>query len=412
LAPDLDPDEPRPSDALYGVGAVLAECLTGRPVIQGKPFAVLARAVAGEIELPLPEPYRSVVRGLLQTEGHRRPASAKAAREAIESLASGPFERGEPLPVVPISVPEEPVRAESRPADQRSLRFVEVNAAGLEVWVREPAAVRMVLLPGGPVRLGSLRGKELGRDNESPTVEVTVEPFLIDEAPVTWKSLTDVLPFIHPSHPLVANRETFLPKRYGGTRSEGEQQGRWAFEKAIVVADDQPVIMVTYAEAAALGRSLGAELPSEAEWEYAYRAGTTTEYWWGETWESTRGWCSDEEPRGPQPVRQKEPNPFGLHDMAGNVSEFCRDRFHKDAYERCASGTDPDFTATRLAAGIEAVSPRRSIRNGNWRASSRAMRAAFRAGVEEDSPLVTVGFRFVIRESRAPEWAREPFEKE
>jgi formylglycine-generating enzyme required for sulfatase activity len=124
----------------------------------------------------------------------------------------------------------------------------------------------------------------------------------------------------------------------------------------------------------------GYRLPTDAEWEYACRAGTTTAYYNGESPVETRVSCVKEDPvagaigwycqnagRRTHPVGGKQPNAWGLHDMAGNVWEWCHDQYLAVLK---ADATDP--------WGIQ-DSPMRVARGGSWRYYSRGMRSANRA---------------------------------
>ena len=81
-------------------------------------------------------------------------------------------------------------------------------------------------------------------------------------------------------------------------------------------------------------------LPTEAEWEYACRGGTTTKYYWGQSSPDAYAWYRSNSSGQTHPVSQKQPNAFGLYDMSGNVYEWCQDWYKKDYYGESPS-TDP-----------------------------------------------------------------------
>jgi formylglycine-generating enzyme required for sulfatase activity len=122
-------------------------------------------------------------------------------------------------------------------------------------------------------------------------------------------------------------------------------------------------------------------LPTEAEWEYACRAGTKTRWSYGndEGQFDQYGWCSGSKVRGPQPVGQKSPNPWGLFDMHGNVAEWCADGYA--GYGEKAAD-DPQF---------------RCYRGGSWNDRVENCRSSKR---EKDLPTKSnlfLGFRAVLR---------------
>ncbi len=141
-------------------------------------------------------------------------------------------------------------------------------------------------------------------------------------------------------------------------------------------------------------------LPTEAEWEYACRAGTTTRYGFGDGLECAdtgKVFCSlfdqymwwrgnntyEGTQTGTKPVGEKEPNPWGLYDMHGNVQEWCQDWFGPYTEEPKVNPSGPD-------EGTERV-----LRGGSWNADAVLSRSARRLSGEPDQRFVTVGFRIV-----------------
>jgi formylglycine-generating enzyme required for sulfatase activity len=131
-------------------------------------------------------------------------------------------------------------------------------------------------------------------------------------------------------------------------------------------------------------------LPTEAEWEYAARASTTTAYSFGDDANElgAHAWYGgDFDTGGTHPVGQKQPNPWGLYDVHGNAWEWVQDWFDPDYYA-VSPDTDPQGPAT----GTE-----RTVRGGSWHSTASDWRAAFRRDYAPDYRGISVGFR-VLRE--------------
>jgi formylglycine-generating enzyme required for sulfatase activity len=128
-------------------------------------------------------------------------------------------------------------------------------------------------------------------------------------------------------------------------------------------------------------------LPTEAEWEYACRAGTTTAYYSGDT-EADLGraaWYGANINGSTHPVGQKEPNAWGLYDMHGNVWEWCQDYWYEE-YEAGAA-TDPQGPDTGTS---------RVLRGGFWLANPWFCRSAFRSVWAPGRRDGSFGFRVVL----------------
>jgi formylglycine-generating enzyme required for sulfatase activity len=137
---------------------------------------------------------------------------------------------------------------------------------------------------------------------------------------------------------------------------------------------------------------IGAEdvvrLPSEAEWEYACRAGTKTRYSFGDKADDLgeHGWFNGNAKGNDPPVGAKKPNPWGLYDMHGYVWEWCADAWH-DSYE----GAPADGTAREAKDAKERV-----MRSGSWADAADAARSAFRGHAPADRRSDAIGFRCVL----------------
>ncbi len=152
-----------------------------------------------------------------------------------------------------------------------------------------------------------------------------------------------------------------------------------------------PVEQVSWNDAKSFCQSFSAKyggtvrLPTEAEWEYACRAGTTTKYYWGDSVDGAYCWYGGNAGSKTQPVGGKLPNAWGLYDMSGNVYEWCEDWYGD------YSSMD-QFNPMGPSSGSYRV-----LRGGSWGVSGAYIRSAFRDGYDPDDGLIYLsGFRVVV----------------
>jgi formylglycine-generating enzyme required for sulfatase activity len=214
--------------------------------------------------------------------------------------------------------------------------------------------MRMILVPAGSFRMGSPPGEPFRQGEERPRAVTLTRPFRVAATEVTQGQWTALMAF---------------------NRSEHE-------------GDGLPVTSVSWSDArefcSRLSKKEGAtyRLPTEAEWEYACRAGgrgTVTE-------QERRGaaWFADNSGGTTHPVGLKEPNAWGLLDMLGNVAEWTADVYAP--YPPGQEDVDP--------TGPDEGSPR-VVRGGAWRSFAPAVRCAARTGTPRSHQLQHVGFRVV-----------------
>ena len=122
------------------------------------------------------------------------------------------------------------------------------------------------------------------------------------------------------------------------------------------------------------------DLPTEAQWEYACRAGTAATYYWGDAMDGAYAWYSSNSGSKTHPVGTRLPNAWGLYDMGGNVCEWCRDWYGALAY-----GTDP----TGSASGSYRV-----LRGGSWYSNSDGCTSSYRGSIDPSyRNYGSIGFR-------------------
>jgi formylglycine-generating enzyme required for sulfatase activity len=199
-----------------------------------------------------------------------------------------------------------------------------------------------------------------------------------------------------------------------GKGASGQRDGKWVEqspgfswrEMGYARAEDEPVVNVSWNDAVAfcawLTRAEGMtyRLPTEAEWEYACRAGTTTPAFWGDGDQRRKefAWSGDNSSGHPHPVARLAPNPWGLHDMLGNVYEYCADGWstNVDAALGKPGATafvDPLVPSSGVASEIV-------VRSTSWGTNPLHCRSAFRGSAGKTHRNLRDGFR-VVREAGA-----------
>ena len=242
-----------------------------------------------------------------------------------------------------------------------SLSMILLNSCGKSprtgaVRVTLPAGgtvdLDMIKLPGGSFQMGS----EKGAETERPVHSVKIKPFAIGKYEVTQAQWALVMGGANPS----ANK----------------------------ASQDLPVENVSWTDVQSFLRRLGNgyRLPTEAEWEYAARAGTVTDFYFGEDASKSGdfSWFNGNSGDKTHPVGTKPANNFGLFDMYGNVFEWCEDDWHL-TYD----GAPADGTAW-VASPRESL---RVLRGGSYSADEVSARSADRARNESGYRAADIGFR-------------------
>ncbi len=256
--------------------------------------------------------------------------------------------------------------------------------AGMKPYTEEitntPITFGMVPIPGGKFMMGSPDDEDDRGDGEGPQHEVAIEPFWMGKCEVTWDEYNEwamemdnnrrnVMKRASDKYDLLGDALTAPTRPYTDMTFDMGQDG-------------YPAICMTQVAAKMYCKWLSAKtgryyrLPTEAEWEYACRAGTTTAYSFGDDPDDLEdyAWYFDNSEDGYAKVGEKKANPWGLHDMHGNVSEWVLDQYDEDFYATLAgkSVTNPLAAPTKIYPRV--------VRGGCWDDDPEMLRSAARRG--------------------------------
>jgi formylglycine-generating enzyme required for sulfatase activity len=226
------------------------------------------------------------------------------------------------------------------------------TTSGPKVWTNPADALNYVWIPPGTFMMGCSEQDSDCKDDEKPTHQVTIRKGF-------WLGQTEVT---------VAAYKKFAAQS-GRHSPAGE--------------GDLPVSGVSWNDAKEYCAAMGGRLPTEAEWEYAARAGSSHPYY-GVI--SEIAWYAGNSDDAPHAVGKKQPNAFGLYDMLGNVSEWVLDRYF-DKYSPDSKVTGP---------GVEQPLPPNALavaRGGFWQSDASGLRVSHRLAQEKDGADVPIGFR-------------------
>ena len=246
--------------------------------------------------------------------------------------------------------------------------FLAVNDQGYPEYTHEETGIVFVRLPGGWFTMGSAPdeiGHNIPEPEEGPRHTVMLSPFLIAKYEVSQREWEAVM-------------------------------GEW---DTYFDGDNLPVEQVSWNDIQGFEAATGLTLPTEAQWEYACRAGTTTPFALGDgeclstdhaNYYGPHAHCEGQcrkgiDRRTTVPVESFTPNRFGLHNMHGNVYAWCEDSYQSDFYAECEGAVDP------LCGNPD--SGARVVRGGAWYNWAVYCRSAYRAGYDPSLRLDSIGFR-------------------
>ena len=250
--------------------------------------------------------------------------------------------------------------------------------------------VEMIPVPGGKYKMGSPESEADRNEDEGPQIPVVVDPIWVTKTETTWAVYKEYMKLYR----------IFKEFESSGDRAVTEANEVDAITAPTELYDstftyengerpEQPAVTMTQYSAKQFTKWISLttgqqyRLPTEAEWEYAARAGTTTAYSWGDSADDIDdyAWYFDNADDGQVEVGQKKPNPFGLHDMHGNVAEWTVNVYTEDGYKQFVSkanskATDLVTWPKDITSGV--------VRGGSWEFDAEDLRSASRLASDEE----------------------------
>ena len=240
-------------------------------------------------------------------------------------------------------------------------------------WTNPTDGSEMILVPAGTFKMGE----------DSDAHDVRVDAFYIGKCEVTNRQFSKFLQ-ANPQW-----RKDGIDSKY----HDGKYLKHWDGDTCPSDKADHPVVYVSWSAAKAYCEWAGGHLPTEAEWEYACRAGSTTKYCFGDSDSEVveYAWYDQNSGKSSHPVGQKKPNKWGIHDMHGNVWEWCSSKYEPYPYKAEDGREDLNDPGSR-----------RVVRGGGWGISAIYCRSASRGYFFTPANCrSSSGFR-VCASSRAP----------
>jgi formylglycine-generating enzyme required for sulfatase activity len=285
----------------------------------------------------------------------------------------------------------------------------------------DPLALTLVEIPAGSFLMGSPPDEPERYDDEGPQHEVTLESFFMSQTPITqaqWRqvALWKQRPGESWGRELDPEPSFFQPRR--NPKASGYDDGRFSLLEGESTSDQRPVDNVSWLDAIEFCNRLSQRtgrhytLPSEAQWEYACRAGSGTPFHFGPiitlelaNYDGNYTYANGQKGeyrKQTTPVGMFPANAWGLNDMHGNLWEWCQDHWH-DSYEGAPSNgsaweniPERNETPTKKERnGDVSDEERRLLRGGSWINNPRDCRSPPRAHDQPDFASSIVGFRVV-----------------
>jgi formylglycine-generating enzyme required for sulfatase activity len=254
-----------------------------------------------------------------------------------------------------------------------------------EVIIDSDVTIEMLPIKGGKYKMGSSESETGREEDEGPQREVEISPFWMAKFEITWDAYDIWMSDLDIFRRQVANREPTVRDRIADVFQVSQPTKPYTDMTFGMGKRGFPAVCMTQHSARTFCKWLSAKtgryyrLPTEAEWEYACRAGTTTAYSFGDDPEQLDdfAWYSGNTEDGYSKVGRKKPNPWGLHDMHGNVAEWVLDQHTEDGYSESSEMLkDPLEVPLTLYPRV--------VRGGGWDQDAESLRSAAREGSTED----------------------------